>query len=251
MSLDDLVGLLARVPAFAGMGRGLLVYIAQYAMPRYFEPGDVLYCEGEGGDAAYLLVYGDAVAVSEFGFSAEFTQGALLGEMAMLTDVACTTTCVAKSRLTTLEITRPLMHDLLQRDAAALHFTRSRLSRRIEDIRANLELVQQTLEPFAVPGEARIDAAPHGSFAGGLEHYLQRHDAIPGGEEAEFPGESPVFDDGEPPVFDDGELPMPPEFAQVLSVLESPDFGEDRNVPLPEYDLMELPSLWPRAPVAA
>lgn len=220
MSLDDLVGLLARAPAFAGMGRGPLMYVAQYAMPRYLEPGDVLFREGEQGVAAYLVVHGTAITIGESGSSDEIGSGELIGELTMIAEVAYPTTCVADTRLTVLEISRPLIHGLLQQDAGALQYMRGRLGRRLEEIRSNLEQVQLFLSE-----QPEFDAQELPEMA------------LPEMEAPEFalPGEARMDGDFSPYAGD--HAPQ--------------DYDQDQSEPPPEYDRMEPPSPAFRRPVAA
>ncbi|MGE0612119.1 MAG: Crp/Fnr family transcriptional regulator [Hyphomicrobiales bacterium] len=215
MSLDDIVGLLARLSAFAGMGRGPLMYIAQYAVPRYFEPGEVLFNEGENAETGYLVIYGNAVAVSESGTSREFYEGDLMGELAMFTQVSRNMTCVARTRLTVLEIHRKLMHGLLRQDPLALDYTRNRIARRISEIRSNLESLKESLDAHVIPGEARMEAAEEADAAvaeavdtagdpafADRPHHAEAHYAAAG-----YNGAQPSGDDGAGAVYADDAYP--------------------------------------------
>src|SRR3984885_659305 len=85
---EDTIALLRRVPAFSTLSAEELERVARVAMARRFEPGEVVFKEGDDGSACYIVRSGRARAIREHpdGRSitlAHFGPGDIFGEMAM------------------------------------------------------------------------------------------------------------------------------------------------------------------------
>jgi CRP/FNR family transcriptional regulator len=85
---EDTIALLGRVPAFSTLGPDELAQVAQVAVPRTFEAGEVVFREGDLSDTCYVVRLGHARAVREHpdGRSitlANFGPGDIFGELAM------------------------------------------------------------------------------------------------------------------------------------------------------------------------
>lgn len=88
-SSEDTIALLHRVPVFSTLSPEELDRVAQVAVRRRFEPGEVVFKEGDEGSTCYVVRSGRARAVREHpdGRSitlAQFGPGDIFGEMAML-----------------------------------------------------------------------------------------------------------------------------------------------------------------------
>ncbi|MHB8491513.1 MAG: cyclic nucleotide-binding domain-containing protein, partial [Solirubrobacteraceae bacterium] len=88
LTSQETVALLARVPAFATLGEGDLERIAEVAVPRRFEPGEVVFREGDASDTCYIVRSGSCRAVREHPDGrtialATFGPGDIFGELAM------------------------------------------------------------------------------------------------------------------------------------------------------------------------
>jgi CRP/FNR family transcriptional regulator len=88
---EDVVELLARVPAFSTLERSDLERIAQVAVPRRFEPGQAVFREGDASDTCYVVRDGHARAIRRHGDGrtitlATFGPGDIFGELAMFED---------------------------------------------------------------------------------------------------------------------------------------------------------------------
>ena len=86
---EDTIALLHRVPVFSTLAPDELARVAQVAVPRRFEAGEVVFKEGDEGSTCYVVRSGRARAVREHpdGRSitlAHFGPGDIFGEMAML-----------------------------------------------------------------------------------------------------------------------------------------------------------------------
>ena len=90
-STEDTVALLARVPTFEALGREELEHVAEVAVPRGFEPGQVVFREGDESRTCYVVRSGHARAIREHGDGrtitlANFGPGDIFGELAMFED---------------------------------------------------------------------------------------------------------------------------------------------------------------------
>jgi CRP-like cAMP-binding protein len=85
------VELLGRVPVFSALVPNDLERIAQLAVPRQFEPGEVVFREGDASDTCYVVREGHARAIHEHSDGrtitlATFGPGDIFGELAMFED---------------------------------------------------------------------------------------------------------------------------------------------------------------------
>jgi CRP/FNR family cyclic AMP-dependent transcriptional regulator len=87
----EVVELLGRVPVFSTLERADLERIAEVAVPRSFEPGQVVFREGDASDTCYVVREGHLRAVRTHGDGrtltlATFGVGDIFGELAMFED---------------------------------------------------------------------------------------------------------------------------------------------------------------------
>ena len=90
-SIDDTIALLARVPTFEALGPDELTHVAEVAVPRSYEPGQVVFREGDQSDTCYVVKHGHARAIREHADGrtislANFGPGDIFGELAMFED---------------------------------------------------------------------------------------------------------------------------------------------------------------------
>lgn len=108
MLLKDEVDLLRKVPLFAQVEPAKLKLLAFTSSRMVFQPGQELFRQGDPGDAAYLIISGQAEVVAETPAGevpvATVGQNAVVGEIAILCDVPRTATVRAGTRLETLKI---------------------------------------------------------------------------------------------------------------------------------------------------
>jgi CRP/FNR family transcriptional regulator len=88
---EDTIALLHRVPAFEALAEDDLGRVAEVAVPRAFEAGEVVFREGDESDTCYIVRSGHARAIREHpdGRSitlANFGPGDIFGELAMFDD---------------------------------------------------------------------------------------------------------------------------------------------------------------------
>ena len=152
MQLKDEVDLLRRVPLFAGVAPSKLKLLAFTSDRVSYRPGDVLFKQGDPGDAAYVVLSGTADILVSAGDGdikvASIETNSIVGEIAILCDVARTATVRASAPLETLRIKKDhfirllaefpemaveimrVLADRLSRTTAELSEARSELRRR-------------------------------------------------------------------------------------------------------------------------
>jgi CRP/FNR family transcriptional regulator len=91
MRSAEVVELLARVPVLSTLDADDLGRIAELAVPRQFEPGQVVFREGDASDTCYIVRSGRARAVREHAGGrtltlATFGPGEFFGELALFED---------------------------------------------------------------------------------------------------------------------------------------------------------------------
>jgi len=110
MSLKEEYEVLRRVPFFAEIEPSKLKLLAFMSERVAFDPGMPLFRQGDPGDAAYLIISGEAEVSAETpaGPLVLATLGAneIVGEMAILGNVPRAATVRAKGRLITLRISK-------------------------------------------------------------------------------------------------------------------------------------------------
>ncbi len=114
----DIVELLGRVPVFSTLDGDDLGRIAQLAVPRTFEPGQVVFREGDSSDTCYIVRSGRARAVREHPDGrtitlATFGPGDIFGELAMFEDERRSATVEAVQRTVVVAVLGPDMRRLM------------------------------------------------------------------------------------------------------------------------------------------
>jgi CRP/FNR family cyclic AMP-dependent transcriptional regulator len=117
VSLREEVDLLRRIPLFANVEPSKLKLLAFTSERIAFEAGHVLFRQGDAGDAAYIVIEGEAEVLVD-GLSgpvlvAVVGRNALVGETAILCDVPRTATIKARQRLVCLRISKELFVRLI------------------------------------------------------------------------------------------------------------------------------------------
>src|SRR3954466_8959809 len=117
--VDDIVSLLAQVPVFEAMGPEDLRRVAEVAVPRSFEAGQVIFREGDASDTCYIVRSGHARAIRAHGDGrtltlAHFGPGDIFGELAMFHHERRWATIETLDRLEAVAVLGPDMRRLLR-----------------------------------------------------------------------------------------------------------------------------------------
>ena len=114
----EIVELLGRVPVFSTLEQADLGRIAQLAVPRSFEPGQIVFREGDASDTCYVVRSGRARAIREHADGrtitlATFGPGDIFGELAMFEDELRSATVEAVQHTTVVAVLGPDMRRLM------------------------------------------------------------------------------------------------------------------------------------------
>jgi CRP/FNR family transcriptional regulator len=114
----EIVELLGRVPVFSTLEYDDLERIAQLAVPRTFEPGQIVFREGDASDTCYIVRSGRARAVREHPDGrtitlATFGSGDIFGELAMFEDELRSATVEAVQLTNVVAVLGPDMRRLM------------------------------------------------------------------------------------------------------------------------------------------
>ena len=118
MKLGDIVELLGRVPVFSTLEQDDLGRIGALAVPRTFEPGQIVFREGDASDTCYIVRSGRARAVREHPDGrtitlATFGPGDIFGELAMFEDERRSATVEAVELTSVVAVLGPDMRRLM------------------------------------------------------------------------------------------------------------------------------------------
>jgi CRP/FNR family cyclic AMP-dependent transcriptional regulator len=154
MSLQQDVEVLRSIPLFAKIEPQKLKLLAFTSERVEFDAGERLFRQGDPGDAAYILLEGEADVVIESNGAplpvARLHRGDIVGEIAILCDVPRTASVVAATRLVTLRIAKENFFNLvtqypqvaveiMSEIASRLHQTTQQLSAATARLRAMAE----------------------------------------------------------------------------------------------------------------
>jgi CRP/FNR family transcriptional regulator, cyclic AMP receptor protein len=144
--------LLARTEVFGDLEERELAEVAQVAVPRHWERGEVIFREGDQGDTCYLLRTGAVVLTREHQDGrmvalAELRAGALFGELAMFRGETRSATAEAIEPTTAVALLASDMQRLIRRSPGlALKFLAT-LAERVS--KTNERLLQQSFQTVA------------------------------------------------------------------------------------------------------
>jgi len=180
MRSAEVVELLARVPVFSTLHPADLQRIAELAVPREFDPGQVVFREGDSSDTCYIVHSGRARAVREHSDGrtitlATFGPGDIFGELAMFEDERRSATVEAVEPTIAVAVLGPDMRRLMTEHPGIatrlvialgrrLRESNERLSRQsFQTVQSRVavvlhDLVQQEIAAGASPTEVLLTA---------------------------------------------------------------------------------------------
>ena len=147
--MEEIVGLLERVPVFAELQPDDLRRVADVAMPRRFAAQQVIFREGDSSDTCYVVRRGHARAVRENidGRSitlAHFGPGDIFGELAMFDDERRSATVETLDAVEAIAIAGSDMRRLMSEQNGIAAKLAIALGRRLRD--ANERLARQSFQ---------------------------------------------------------------------------------------------------------
>jgi CRP-like cAMP-binding protein len=151
MTIEDDIAFLEGVPSFAILGREALRILAIGAESRYVHGGEVLFTVGEPADAGYVVQEGSFKLKSDntelTAAEVTVTRGALLGELALLTETTRPVTATAAEPSTVIRVPRSLFLKMLEGFPDAAHRLRDHIATRTNQAAADMVNVRATLDP--------------------------------------------------------------------------------------------------------
>jgi CRP-like cAMP-binding protein len=149
MSLEDDIAFFEQVPTLAVLGKQALRILAIGAETRNLASGAVLFYAGELADGGYLVQEGSLLL--EPGTPLDGKQvivgpGTLVGELALLTDMASPATAIAKEPTVVIRISRSLFRKMLEGYPAAAKILRDIMAERLDAWTRDLANVKTALE---------------------------------------------------------------------------------------------------------
>ena len=118
MSLQEEVDLLRRIPVFAKIEPSKLKLLAFTSERLKYAVNDIVFKQGDPGDAAYIIIRGSADVILETPkgplIVATLKENDFVGEIAILCDVPRTATIQAKTELEVLCISKDLFFRLVR-----------------------------------------------------------------------------------------------------------------------------------------
>src|SRR5690349_6924382 len=152
MTIEDDIAFLEKVPSLAVLGRDALRILAIGAETRYMHGGDVLFMVGEPADCGYIVQEGSFTLRSDStdtASAAEVTarRGALLGELALLTETMRPVTATAAEPSTVIRISRGLFLKTLEGFPDAARRLRDHIATRTNQAARDIMTVRGALDP--------------------------------------------------------------------------------------------------------
>jgi CRP-like cAMP-binding protein len=155
MTIDDDIAFLERVPTLALLGRDALRILAIGAESRYVHDGDVLFREGEVADAGYVIQEGSfrlASARARAGLEpVTVGPGALLGELALLTETVRPATATANEPSSVIRIPRKLFLKMLEGYPDAASRLRDIIARRAQEAMRDIDSMRPGFDGVSKP----------------------------------------------------------------------------------------------------
>ncbi len=143
MSLDQEVDVLRQIPLFANIDTAKLKLLCFASERLTYSAGQALFAQGDVGDAAYIIVDGEAEVLVDSPTGqlsvAVLKRNDIVGEIAILCDVPRTATVKAASELVTLKITKDVFFRMLTDFPEMGVEIMRELARRLEKTTAKLQ----------------------------------------------------------------------------------------------------------------
>ncbi len=148
MSLEDDIAFFEQCPTLAVLGKNALRVLAIGAETRSLPSGAVLYYAGELAEGGYLIQKGSILlepATPLEGRELTLGPGALIGELALLTEMVSPATAIAKEPTVVVRISRNLFKKMLEGYPAAAKKLHDVMAERLSEWTQELEGVRSAL----------------------------------------------------------------------------------------------------------
>jgi CRP-like cAMP-binding protein len=149
MSLEDDMALLSRVAMFADMDRDALRLLAFAAETRQLRAGDVLFRKGDLSDGGYVVTLGSVALIEDDTKTADaiIGPGALIGEIALISETRRPATAIAREPTTVLRLSRGMFRRTMEEYPELAQRLAADLRHRIAAMSGDLAKVKRSLDP--------------------------------------------------------------------------------------------------------
>jgi CRP-like cAMP-binding protein len=149
MSLEDDMALLSRVAMFADMDRDALRLLAFAAETRQLRAGDVLFRKGDLSDGGYVVTLGSVALIEDDTKTADaiIGPGALIGEIALISETKRPATAIAREPTTVLRLSRAMFRRTMEEYPELAQRLAADLRHRIAAMSGDLARVKRRLDP--------------------------------------------------------------------------------------------------------
>jgi CRP/FNR family cyclic AMP-dependent transcriptional regulator len=149
---EETAALLARTEVFADLSQRELDEVAQVAVPRTWERGEVIFREGDTGDTCYLIRSGAVLLTREHQDGrmialAELRAGGMFGELAMFRGETRSATAEAIEETRAVALLAPDVQRLIRRNPDIAYKLLAALAERVR--RTTERLLQQSFQTVA------------------------------------------------------------------------------------------------------
>jgi CRP-like cAMP-binding protein len=142
MSLQQEVDLLKKIPMFSKIDPAKLKLLAFTSERMRYASGDVLFSQGDAGDAAFVIISGTAEVSIDTDKGplvvAQLTDHDFVGEIAILCDVPRTATVTARTSLEALRISKELFFRMVKEFPEIAVEVMRELAHRVENTNTRL-----------------------------------------------------------------------------------------------------------------
>jgi CRP-like cAMP-binding protein len=148
VTIEDDIAILARIPTFAQLGFSAMQIVAIGSESKLLTEGETLFRAGETTDAGYVIQEGSLTLITDdqSAASATFGPGALIGELALLTETVCYATAIAAEPTVVMRISRSLFRKVLEGFPNAARVMRDRFSERASLVGDELSRMRAILQ---------------------------------------------------------------------------------------------------------
>lgn len=169
--MDAVSAHLVRLDIFQGLKPLQITEIARHAERVVYKTGQVLIEDGAAGDAAIIVVGGEAVRtrapMARTDEQEPIEPGSMLGEMSMLIETDYSSTVVARSDVRALRIARDAMLTMMLEDPSLAEHLVAKVARRLHNIAAELRKIDVVLAAVSTSDqEDETSAGGHAHTAG-------------------------------------------------------------------------------------
>jgi CRP-like cAMP-binding protein len=150
MTIEDDIAFLERVPTFAKLGFSALQIVAIGSETRHLQDGEVLFRAGETTDAGYVIQEGALKLTTHDPKRSDpsviLGPGALIGELALVTETVRSVTAIAAEPTTVIRISRSLFRKVLEGFPEAARLMRDRMAERANQASEEISRVRGVLD---------------------------------------------------------------------------------------------------------